>query len=199
MIFNAACNDKALHIVDFGILHGFQWPVLIQHLSAMLGRPPKLRITGIDFPQPGIFRPTVGLKETVDAVLSLIRKINPDIFVQTLTNGSYSSPLFATRFQEAHLHYSALFGMLDATLSRDDQQRLHFEQEIYRCEAMNVIAYEGAERVERPEMYEQWQVRNVRGGFELLPLNQEVMQKLKDKVNAGYHRDFVLYEDGNFC
>ncbi|MCD7472063.1 Scarecrow-like protein 34 [Datura stramonium] len=214
MIFHTACNATTLHIIDFGILYGFQWPILIQHLSAMPGGPPKLRITGIDLPQPG-FRPAEGLEETErrlarycerfnvpfeynaiatqnwetirieelqlasgevvavnclfrfenlsdetvdvdcprDAVLSLIREMNPDIFVQAVTNGSYSSPFFVTRFQEALLHYSALFDMFDATLPRDNQQRLHFEQEHYRREAMNVIACEGAERVERPETY----------------------------------------------
>lgn len=257
MIFHTACNATTLHIIDFGILYGFQWPILIQHLSVMPGGPPKLRITGIDLPLPG-FRPAEGLEETGrrlarycdrfnvqfeynaiatqnwetirieelklasgevvavnclfrfenlsdetvdvdcprDAVLSLIREINPDIFVQAVTNRSYSSPFFVTRFQEALLHYSALFDMFDATLPRDDQQRLHFEQEHYRGEVMNAIACEGAERVERPETYEQWQVRDVRAGFKILPLNQQVMKKLKDKVEAGYHRDFVLYQEG---
>ncbi|KAH0748012.1 hypothetical protein KY290_027244 [Solanum tuberosum] len=256
MIFHTARNATTLHIIDFGILYGFQWPILIQHLSVMPGGPPKLRITGINLPQPG-FRPaeetgrllarycerfnvpfeynaiviqnwerieikdlklesgefvavnclfrfenlsdeTVDVECPRDAVLSLIQKMNPDIFVQGVTNGSYNSPFFVTRFQEALLHYSALFDMFDATLPRDNQQRLHFEQELYRREAMNVIACEGAERVERPETYEQWQVRNVRAGFKILPLNQEVMKTLKDNVEAGYHRDFVLYEDGNW-
>ncbi|KAG5598635.1 hypothetical protein H5410_030005 [Solanum commersonii] len=259
MIFHTARNATTLHIIDFGILYGFQWPILIQLLSAIPGGPPKLRITGIDLPQPG-FRPAEHLEETGrllarycerfnvpfeynpiviqnwerieikdlklesgefvavnclfrsenlsdetldvecprDAVLSLIQKMNPDIFVQGVTNGSYNSPFFVTRFQEALLHYSALFDMFDATLPRDDQQRLHFEQELYRREVMNVIACEGAERVERPETYEQWQVRNVRAGFKILPLNQEVMKTLKGNVEAGYHRDFVLYEDGNW-
>ncbi|XP_055831823.1 scarecrow-like protein 14 isoform X2 [Solanum dulcamara] len=259
MIFQTAHNSTTLHIIDFGIRYGFQWPILIQHLSMMPHGPPKLRITGIDLPQPG-FRPAEGLEETGcrlaryckrfnipfeynaiaiqnwerikikdlklgsgefvavnclfrfenlsdetvdvecprDAVLTLIRELNPDIFVQSVTNASYNSPFFVTLFQEALLHYSTLFDMFDATLPRDDQQRLHFEQELCRREAINVIACEGAERVERPETYEQWQVRNVRAGFKILPLNQQVMKTLQDKVEAGYHRDFVLYKNGNW-
>lgn len=52
-----------LHIIDFGILYGFQWPSLIQALSTMPGGPPRLRITGIEFPQPG-FRPAERVNAT---------------------------------------------------------------------------------------------------------------------------------------
>ncbi|KAK6786077.1 hypothetical protein RDI58_014602 [Solanum bulbocastanum] len=150
MIFHTARNATTVHIIDFGILYGFQWSILIQHLPVMPGGPPKLRITGIDLPQHD-FRPAERLEETGrvlarycecfnapleynaisvqnwesieikdlkllsgefvavnclfrsehlsdetldvecprDAVLSLIQKMNPDIVVQGVTNGSY--------------------------------------------------------------------------------------------------------------
>ncbi|GLT67655.1 hypothetical protein SLA2020_399470 [Shorea laevis] len=58
-------REKAtsLHIIDFGIEYGFHWPLLIHKLSKRAGGPPKLRITGIEFPQPG-FRPTERIEET---------------------------------------------------------------------------------------------------------------------------------------
>ncbi|GER35647.1 scarecrow transcription factor family protein [Striga asiatica] len=56
-------THTTLHIIDFGILYGFQWPVLIQLLSQRPGGPPKLRITGIEIPQPG-FRPAERVEET---------------------------------------------------------------------------------------------------------------------------------------
>lgn len=52
-ILDVAHNVSSLHIVDFGILYGFQWPSLIQQLSNRPNGPPRLKITGIDFPQPG--------------------------------------------------------------------------------------------------------------------------------------------------
>lgn len=133
-----------------------------------------------------------------DAVLRLIRKMNPDIFVNAVSNGSYSAPFFVTRFREALFHYSSLFDIFDATLPRDDPQRLDFEQEFYGREAINVIACEGPDRVVRPETYKQWQVRHTRAGFKPIPLNQEVMKKLRGKTKAGYHKDFVFDEDGNW-
>ncbi|KAK1353860.1 hypothetical protein POM88_052225 [Heracleum sosnowskyi] len=53
MILDKASNAATLHIIDFGIQYGFQWPVLIQCLSMRPGGPPKLRITGIELPQSG--------------------------------------------------------------------------------------------------------------------------------------------------
>lgn len=259
MIIDTASTASTLHIVDFGIQYGFQWPILIQRLSERVGGPPKLRITGIELPQPG-FRPAERVEETGrrlanycerfhvpfeynaiatqhwesikiedlkierdeflavnclfrfknlldetvvvdsprDAVLKLIRRMKPDIFVNAIINGSYSAPFFVTRFREALFHYSSLFDMFDATLDRENEQRLNFEKEFYGREAMNVIACEGAERVERPETYKQWQFRNTRAGFKMLPLDQELIRKFRNKVKSGYHKDFLFDEDGKW-
>ncbi|KAJ3688346.1 hypothetical protein LUZ61_017510 [Rhynchospora tenuis] len=55
-ILVAARNARKVHVIDLGIKFGFQWPSLIQDFSKREGGPPKLRITGIEFPEPG-FRP----------------------------------------------------------------------------------------------------------------------------------------------
>ncbi|XWS71677.1 hypothetical protein CRYUN_Cryun03dG0159100 [Craigia yunnanensis] len=62
-VMKVAEKATTLHIVDLGICYGFQWPCLIQRLSARAGGPPMLRITGIEFPQPG-FRPAERVEET---------------------------------------------------------------------------------------------------------------------------------------
>ncbi|CAL5424435.1 unnamed protein product [Camellia sinensis] len=65
MILDLAMNStkKKLHIIDFGILYGFQWPILIQYLAAQPSGAPELQITGIEVPQPG-FRPAELVEET---------------------------------------------------------------------------------------------------------------------------------------
>lgn len=63
MILEAASKGTTLHIVDFGISYGFQWPSLIKQLSERPGGPPKLRISGIDLPESG-FRPSEHLEVT---------------------------------------------------------------------------------------------------------------------------------------
>ncbi|GFY93245.1 GRAS family transcription factor [Actinidia rufa] len=250
-------NAMRLHIIDFGILYGFQWPTFIQRISDRKGGPPKIRITGIEFPQPG-FRPAAGVEETgrrledyaqtfnvpfeynaiakkwdsikledlkidkdeflvvnclyraknlhdetvlVDSsrsiVLNLIRKINPDLFIHGIVNGSYSAPFFVTRFREA-MFFSGLFDMLEMNVPRDHDERILIEREIFGKEALNVIACEGWERVERPETYKQWQVRNLRAGFIQLPFDRDIMKRAKEKVRTGYHNDFVIHEDSQW-
>lgn len=256
-ILNLAKEVETLHIVDFGIRYGFQWPALIYRLSKRPGGPPKLRLTGIELPQPG-FRPaervqetglrlarycerfnvpfefnaiaqkwetvkvedlkiqrnellvmnclcrfkylldeTVVLNSPRDAVLKLIRKANPSIFIHTTVNGSYNAPFFVTRFKEALFHYSTMFDVLDINVACEDPMRLMFEKEFFGREVMNTIACEGSQRVERPETYKQWQVRNIRAGFKQLPLDKQLINKLRCKLRDVYHSDFMLVEDGN--
>lgn len=257
-ILSMTKNASTVHIIDFGIYFGLQWPCLIRRLSKREGGPPKLRITGIDVPEPG-FRPTERIEETgqrlaeyadrlgvpfeyhgiaskwetiraedlkvgkdevvivnclyrfrnlidetvaVDSprnrVLNTIRQVNPAIFIHGIVNGSYSVPFFITRFREALFHFSALFDMLEATVPRDDDQRRLIERDLFGREALNVIACEGSDRVERPETYKQWQVRNLRAGFVQSPLNQEIVAKAKVKVKDIYHKDFVIDEDSGW-
>lgn len=258
MIGKVAEKATRLHIIDFGILFGFQWPSFIQHLSQRPGRPPRLRITGIDFPQPG-FRPAERvedsgdrladycnrfkvpfeyhaiaekwenirledlkidkdeklvvnslyrlknlLDETVvedcprDAVLNLIRRINPEIFIHGIVNGSFNGPFFLLRFKEALHQYDALFDMLDATVPREDQDRMLFEKVVYGRYSMNIIAHEGSERFERPETYKQWQARNVKAGFRQLLLDQEILSRVRTTVKQGFRKNFMVEEDGGW-
>ncbi|KAF8397468.1 hypothetical protein HHK36_016385 [Tetracentron sinense] len=257
-IMNVAENATRLHIIDFGILYGFQWPSLIQRLAARPGGPPKLRITGIEFPQPG-FRPAERVEETGhrlanyaetfnvpfeynaiaqkwetiqiedlkidknevvvvnclyrlrnlldetvvadsprDAVLNLIRKMNPDVFIHGIVNGTYNAPFFVTRFREALFHFSAMLDMFENNIPREHPERLLLEKELFGREVLNAIACEGTERVERPETYKQWKVRNLRAGLRQLPLNPEIMKKAGDWVKSRCHKDFVIDQDSQW-
>lgn len=253
-----AKNAKRIHIIDFGIQYGFQWPGLIQRLSRTPGGPPKLRITGVELPQPG-FRPfervaetqrrlekyckrfgvpsefnmiaqkwetiryedlniggdeivvvnciyrmkhipdeTVVMRNPRDTVLKLIRRINPALFIHGVCNGTYNTPFFTTRFREVLFHYTGLFDMFDTTVPREDEYRILFEKAIYGRDIVNVIACEGLERVERPETYKQWQVRNTRAGFKQVPLDQEIFEIVRNTVSSSYHKDFVVEQHGQW-
>ncbi|OQU84113.1 scarecrow-like protein 9 [Sorghum bicolor] len=261
---------RRLHIVDYGLGYGFQWPGLLRSLAVMEGGPPELvRITGIDLPQPG-FRPARQIEDTGrrlsdcarqlgvpfafrgiaakredvspedlhidpaaevlvvislchfrlladeidiisgaavagpgrrrrpsprDEVLGNIRRMRPDVFIHGVVSGGYGTTYFPTRFREAMFYYSAQFDLLDATVPRDSPERLLLERDIFGRAAMNVVACEGTDRVERPETYRQWQVRNQRAGLRQLPLEPHVVKVVMDKVKDNYHRDFVVDED----
>ncbi|KAL9405112.1 hypothetical protein Peur_002084 [Populus x canadensis] len=257
-ILKLAKKATRLHILDFGILYGFQWPCLIQRLSERPGGPPRLRITGIELPQPD-FRPAERVEETGrrlekycerfkvpfeydaiaqkwetiryedlkidkdemivvnslyrlrnlpddtvvensarDAVLKLINKIKPDMFIHGVVNGAFNAPYFVTRFREALYHFSSLFDMFEANVSREDENRMLFEEERYGREIINVIACEGTSRVERPETYKQWQSRNLRAGFRQLTLDPELFKDVRSVVKSEYHKDFVVDADGHW-
>nr|XP_043638228.1 scarecrow-like protein 14 [Erigeron canadensis] len=74
-IWKLAIGRDKLHVVDFGILYGFQWPCIIEGLSMRPGGPPKLRITGIDFPQPGL-RPAGRVEETGCRLAEYAKRFN---------------------------------------------------------------------------------------------------------------------------
>ncbi|KAK4353223.1 hypothetical protein RND71_028741 [Anisodus tanguticus] len=219
-IMNLAEKASTVHIIDIGIMWGFQWPGLIQRLSSRPGGPPKLRITGIDFPHPG-FRPAERVEETGrrlanllrasknlldetvvvnsprDVVLNLIRKLNPDVFILGTVNGAYNAPFFITRFRQALFHYSSLFDVAEAIVPREVHERMLLEKNILGQEAMNVIACEGAERIVRPETYKQWQVRIMKAGFRQLPLDEEIMRMITERFKV-YDKNFVIDVDSEW-
>ncbi|KAJ0546362.1 putative transcription factor GRAS family [Helianthus annuus] len=129
-------------------------------------------------------------------VLDLIRKMNPKIFIHGIVNSSYGVPFFLTRFREALFFFSSLFDMLDATVDRMTEERMLVEKTMWGREAMNVIACEGGERIERPEAYKQWQVRNQRAGFRQVAFDRKILRKAKDRGTSDYHEDFIIDEDG---
>ncbi|KAL6953235.1 hypothetical protein U1Q18_044185 [Sarracenia purpurea var. burkii] len=129
-----------------------------------------------------------------DVVLNMIRRINPDIFIHGIINGSFNSPFFMSRFREALFHYSALFDMFEANVPRENKERMVFERDILGNVFFNVLICEGSERVVRPETYKQWQVRTVRAGFRQLPLNHQTMKEIRAKVKSCYHKDFFVDE-----
>ncbi|KAG0489489.1 hypothetical protein HPP92_006352 [Vanilla planifolia] len=189
-ILHVAENASRVHIVDFGIYFGFQWPCLIHRMSMRPGGPPKLRITGIDSPQPG-FRPAERIEETGRRLADYARSFN----VPFEYNGIASK---WEAIREALFHYSAMFDMLDTTVARDDAQRLLLERDLFGCAALNVVSCEGSERVERPETHKQWQVRNLRVGFKQLQPIPDIMKKAMAKVRSCYHKDFVIDEDAGW-
>ncbi|CAO1940237.1 unnamed protein product [Urochloa humidicola] len=256
-IFDAVSGRRRLHIVDYGIGYGFQWPGLLRGLAGRPGGPPEVRITGIDLPQPG-FRPAHHIDETGrrlatcarelgvpfafrgiaaprretvspedlhiaaedevlvvsslchfrhlmmedggrrsprDQVLGNIRRMRPDVFIHGVINGGYGTGYFPTRFRELLFHYAAQFELLDATVPRHSRERMLVERDILGRAAINVIACEGADRVERPETYRLWQARNRRAGLAQLPLRPEVVRVVLDKVRDNYHSDFVVDRD----
>ncbi|TVU25716.1 hypothetical protein EJB05_28221 [Eragrostis curvula] len=131
-----------------------------------------------------------------DTVLDNIRKMRPDVFVQSIVNCSYGTS-FLSRFKSVLFYYMALFDMFDATIPRGSKQRMVLEQRLFGLYAMNVIACEGVDLVQHPEKYKQWQARNKRAGMWQMPLKPDIVKGLENKVKK-HHKDFLLCEDGHW-
>ncbi|KAL6653859.1 hypothetical protein ACP70R_008783 [Stipagrostis hirtigluma subsp. patula] len=129
-----------------------------------------------------------------DMVLSTIKKMRPKVFINVAVNGSSNTTFFPIRFREALFRYSALFDMTDTIMPRDCEKRLLVEQ-VYALYAMNVIACEGVDRVERHQSYKQWQAWSQQVQLRHLPLDPEIVMMIKDKVKKEYHRYFLIEED----
>ncbi|KAL1809104.1 hypothetical protein ACET3Z_026094 [Daucus carota] len=257
-IYRQLTGANKVHIVDFGISYGFQWPCIIQGFSSVPGGSPNLRITGIDFPEPSplpsntvqktgsnlmnycrkfnvpfqyncmakkwdsiqfedlkveegerlVVNCMYSLRQVSDeigedsgprdTVLNLINKINPEMLVLGFLNGNYNSAFFTTRFREALSHFSTLSDMFETTLAHEEKSRLVLEQAMLAKVAMNVIACEGAARVERPERYKRWIPRIMKAGFVQIPLPKEILEEIEAKVRLQYHQKFFVREENNW-
>lgn len=257
-ILKAVHKASKLHIIDFGINYGFQWPSLIQILSNRKDRPIKLRITGIEFPQSG-FRPaelveetgrrlkeyakmfdvpfeyhgiasqwetirvkdlkieadevlivnsmyrfrqlgdeTTGLDCPRDQVLKLIRHIRPHIFIYGIFNWTLS-PFFLTRFKQTMSLHETMFDLLDMLIPRDNKVRQIIERDMLARDATNLIACEGATRIERPESYRRWHQRTLRAGFEQIPLDPTIVKKCNETLRKFYDgMRFFIEEESNW-
>ncbi|KAG6468921.1 DELLA protein DWARF8-like [Zingiber officinale] len=51
-ILEAFTSFRQVHVIDFGLKQGMQWPALLQALALRPGGPPSFRLTGIGPPQP---------------------------------------------------------------------------------------------------------------------------------------------------
>lgn len=60
-IIEAFKDEKRVHIIDFDINQGSQYITLIQTISSQSGKPPHLRLTGVDDPE-SVQRPVGGLQ-----------------------------------------------------------------------------------------------------------------------------------------
>ncbi|KAF7055867.1 hypothetical protein CFC21_063345 [Triticum aestivum] len=130
-----------------------------------------------------------------DMVLNTIRKMRPSVFISSVVNGPYSAAFFMTRFRHALYYFTALFDVMETTVPRDGGERLLVERDILARSAINMIACEGTDRVERPQNYKEWQARNQRAGLRQLPLDPDIVLRLRDEVKNRYHKHFMISED----
>ncbi|XP_057453315.1 GRAS family protein RAD1-like [Lotus japonicus] len=103
-------------------------------------------------------------------ILQSIKKLGPTAITVVEQDTNHNGPFFLGRFLESLHYYSAIFDSLEASMPRNSQQRGKIERLHFAEEILNIIAYEGADRMERHERVDQWRRQLGRAGFQVMPL-----------------------------
>ncbi|KAG8390336.1 hypothetical protein BUALT_Bualt01G0073000 [Buddleja alternifolia] len=119
-----------------------------------------------------------------DELLRRVKSLSPAVMTVVEQDMNANTAPLATRVREACEHYGALFDALEATVSRENPDRVRIEEAMGR-KMGNSVACEGRDRVERCEVFGKWRARMSMAGFRALPMGQPVADSLRSKLNSG--------------
>ncbi|TKY72247.1 Scarecrow protein 13 [Spatholobus suberectus] len=134
-----------------------------------------------------------------DRLLRLVKSLSPKVVTLVEQESNTNTSPFFQRFVETLSYYTAMFESIDVAPPRDHKQRISAEQHCVARDIVNMIACEGAERVERHELLGKWRSRFSMAGFAPCPLSPSVTAAVTDMLNEfneNYrleHRDGALY------
>ncbi|KAK9115767.1 hypothetical protein Sjap_014714 [Stephania japonica] len=256
-ILEAFQAKSKVHIIDFGIRQGTQWPQLIQALALREGGPPTIRLTGIARPDSGNPADSDPLREigwklagfadnlrvgfefqgvvvqsladldsealrlregesvavnsvfelhellaspgSVEKVLGLVREVRPTVVTVVEQEANHNGPVFADRFNEALHYYSTVFDSLESCGGGSDGQDLLMSEMYLGSQIYNVVACEGADRVERHETTAQWKTRFLSAGFAPVHLGSSGFKQVSGLVSLFGNGDGYRVEENNGC
>ncbi|KAL3373768.1 hypothetical protein AABB24_005648 [Solanum stoloniferum] len=119
-----------------------------------------------------------------DELLRRVKALSPKVVTVVEQEMNGNTAPFLARVNEACGHYGAIFDSLDATVSRDNMDRVRIEEGLSR-KMSNSVACEGRDRVERCELFGKWRARMSMAGFGPRPVSQIVANSLRSKLNSG--------------
>lgn len=130
-----------------------------------------------------------------DRLLRLVKRLSPKVVTLVEQESNTNTSAFFPRFVETLDYYSAMFESIDAACPRDDKQRINAEQQCVARDIVNMIACEGAERVERHELLGKWRLRFKMAGFTPYPLGPSVTNAVKNLLKD-YNANYRIAEEG---
>ncbi|KAF2306049.1 hypothetical protein GH714_010426 [Hevea brasiliensis] len=128
-----------------------------------------------------------------DRLLRLVKSLSPKVVTLIEQESNTNTKPFLPRFKATLEYYAAMFESIDAGSSRDDKQRINAEQHCVARDIVNMIACEGADRVERHELFGKWSLRFNMAGFTQYPLTSMVTGAVRDLLRE-YDRNYGLQE-----
>lgn len=142
---------------------------------------------------------SVSTRNHRDRVLRMVKGLSPKVVTLVEQESNTNTSPFLPRFAETLNHYTAVFESIDVRLPRESKERISVEQHCLARDIVNIVACEGAERVERHELHGKWRSRLTMAGFTPYPLSPLVNATIKSLLeNYCEHyrleeRDGALY------
>lgn len=131
-----------------------------------------------------------------DRLLRMVKSLNPKVVTLVEQEFNTNTAAFYPRFIEALDYYTAMFESIDVTLSREHKERINVEQHCLARDVVNIIACEGADRVERHEPLGKWRSRFKMAGFSPYPLSSLVNATIKTLLESHCNRYSIEERDG---
>ncbi|KAK9035135.1 hypothetical protein V6N11_077184 [Hibiscus sabdariffa] len=131
-----------------------------------------------------------------DRLLRLVKSLSPKVVTLVEQESNTNTAPFFPRFLEALNYYTAMFESIDVTLPREHKERINVEQQCLARDVVNIIACEGAERVERHELLGKWRSRFRMAGFTPYPLSSVVNATIKTLLENYSDRYRLEERDG---
>ncbi|XP_068668349.1 scarecrow-like protein 21 [Aristolochia californica] len=128
-----------------------------------------------------------------DRLLRLVKSLSPKVVTLVEQESNTNTAPFFPRFVETLSYYSAIFESIDVTLPRENKERISVEQHCLARDIVNIIACEGAERVERHELLGKWRARFMMAGFSPYPLSSLVNNTIRSLLQS-YCENYRLEE-----
>jgi len=128
-----------------------------------------------------------------DRILRMVKGLAPKVLTLVEQESNTNTAPFFPRFMETLSYYTAIFESLDVTLPRESKERINVEEHCLARDIVNIIACEGAERVERHELMGKWKSRLSMAGFKPYPLSSIVNSTIKSLLE-GYCQKYSLLE-----
>ncbi|CAH1430254.1 unnamed protein product [Lactuca virosa] len=165
--------------------------------SALMVEPREVLVVNFAFKLYKLPDESVTTENLRDEVLRRVKGLSPALVTVVEQDLNANTASFETRVSQSCGYYGALLESLDATIGRDNSERVKIEEGLSR-KMMNSVACEGKDRVERCEVFGKWRARMSMAGFEPKAMSQLRAETLVTKVNSGTrgHPGFTVKEEG---
>eukprot|EP00249_Psilotum_nudum_P022427 c28514_g1_i2 orf=814-3042(-) len=130
-----------------------------------------------------------------DRLLQMVRALEPKVVTLIEHEANTNTAPFYPRFLETLSYFTAVFESLDVSLPRESRDRVNVEQICLARDIVNIIACEGAERVQRYELAGKWRARMTMAGFRPCPLSSYINSTIKPLLQK-YSNNYRLREEG---